>query len=74
MLDSIPSLFSRAPLSFKLLALSHCVIHKLQWKFRDDSRFAYVAAWEYRGEGNDPVLHKEPLVFENVHLATRSYK
>jgi len=41
---------------------------------RDDERFAYVAAWEYAGEGREPVLHKEKLVFENVHLATRSYK
>ncbi len=41
---------------------------------RDDERFAYVAAWEYAGEGKPPVLHREPLVFENVHLATRSYK
>ncbi len=41
---------------------------------RDDERFAYVAAWEYKGEGRAPVLHKEPLEFENVHLATRSYK
>jgi len=41
---------------------------------RDDERFAYVAAWEYAGEGNAPILNKEPLVFENVHLSTRSYK
>ena len=41
---------------------------------RDDDHFAYVAAWGYGGAGNPPVLHKEPLVFENVHLATRSYK
>jgi len=41
---------------------------------RDDERFAYVAAWEYKGEGQPPVLHKEPLVFEEVKLATRSYK
>jgi succinate dehydrogenase / fumarate reductase, flavoprotein subunit len=41
---------------------------------RDDERFAYVAAWEYTGEGNAPVLTKEPLTFENVHLSTRSYK
>ncbi len=41
---------------------------------RNDDEFAYVAAWEYGGEGNAPVLHKEPLIFENVHLATRSYK
>lgn len=41
---------------------------------RDDERFAYVAAWEYAGEGNTPILNKEPLTFENVHLSTRSYK
>jgi succinate dehydrogenase / fumarate reductase flavoprotein subunit len=41
---------------------------------RDDENFAYVAAWEFTGVGNEPVLHKEPLEFENVHLATRSYK
>jgi succinate dehydrogenase / fumarate reductase flavoprotein subunit len=41
---------------------------------RDDDRFAYVAAWEYAGEGKAPILNKEPLVFENVHLSTRSYK
>ncbi|MEX1051135.1 MAG: fumarate reductase/succinate dehydrogenase flavoprotein subunit [Gemmatimonadales bacterium] len=41
---------------------------------RDDSRFAYVAAWEYKGQGQAPALHKEPLTFEYVHLATRSYK
>jgi len=41
---------------------------------RDDENYAYVAAWEFNGVENDPVLNKEPLVFENVHLATRSYK
>jgi len=41
---------------------------------RDDAHFAYVAGWEYAGPGKEPVLHKEKLVFENVHLATRSYK
>jgi succinate dehydrogenase / fumarate reductase flavoprotein subunit len=41
---------------------------------RDDERFAYVAAWEYAGEGKAPILNKEPLTFENVHLITRSYK
>jgi succinate dehydrogenase / fumarate reductase flavoprotein subunit len=41
---------------------------------RNDEAFAYVAAWEWGGEGRSPVLHKEPLVFENVQLATRSYK
>jgi succinate dehydrogenase / fumarate reductase flavoprotein subunit len=40
---------------------------------RDDEHFCYVAAWEFRGAGTDPVLHKEPLTFENVHLAQRSY-
>src|SRR6478735_7086983 len=41
---------------------------------RDDDHFAYVAAWEYAGEGKPPILNKEPLVFEDVKLATRSYK
>ena len=41
---------------------------------RNDDDFTYVAAWEYGGEGNLPTLHQEPLVFENVQLATRSYK
>jgi succinate dehydrogenase / fumarate reductase flavoprotein subunit len=40
---------------------------------RDDEKFCHVAAWEYRGEGERPVRHVEPLAFENVHLATRSY-
>ena len=41
---------------------------------RDDDLFAYAGAWEFTGVGEAPVLHKEPLVFENVKLAQRSYK
>src|SRR5262249_39490783 len=41
---------------------------------RDDARFCYVAAWECQGPGEAPLLHKEPLTFEHVHLAQRSYK
>ena len=41
---------------------------------RDDENFRYVAAWEFKGEPKDAVLHKEELVFENVELKTRSYK
>ncbi|HJQ12725.1 MAG TPA: fumarate reductase/succinate dehydrogenase flavoprotein subunit [Gemmatimonadaceae bacterium] len=41
---------------------------------RDDENFSYVAAWEYAGDGNAPILNKEPLVFENVKLSQRSYK
>ncbi|NWH04176.1 fumarate reductase/succinate dehydrogenase flavoprotein subunit [Desulfobacter latus] len=41
---------------------------------RDDENFCHVAAWEYAGEGKDPILNKEPLVFENVKLTQRSYK
>lgn len=41
---------------------------------RDDENFCYVAAWEFKGADKEPGLHKEPLVFETVHLATRSYK
>jgi len=41
---------------------------------RDDEHFAYVAAWEHAGRDVAPRLHKEPLAFEYVHLAQRSYK
>ncbi|MDQ3136524.1 MAG: fumarate reductase/succinate dehydrogenase flavoprotein subunit [Gemmatimonadota bacterium] len=41
---------------------------------RDDDRFAYVAAWAYTGDHAAPRLSKEPLDFEYVHLAQRSYK
>jgi succinate dehydrogenase / fumarate reductase flavoprotein subunit len=41
---------------------------------RDDARFCYVAAWEWQGEGTPQALHREPLTFEHVQLATRSYK
>ncbi len=41
---------------------------------RDDEHFAHVAAWEYTGDESEPQRHIEPLVFENVHLAQRSYK
>jgi succinate dehydrogenase / fumarate reductase flavoprotein subunit len=41
---------------------------------RDDENYAYVAAWQYRGFGNQPELFKEPLEFEYVHPSQRSYK
>ena len=41
---------------------------------RDDENFAYVAAWEFKGIDTEPVLHKEELVFETIHLTQRSYK
>ncbi|MFN2324687.1 MAG: fumarate reductase/succinate dehydrogenase flavoprotein subunit [Gemmatimonadales bacterium] len=41
---------------------------------RNDDAFSYVAAWEYTGDTAAPRLHKEPLTFEHVQLATRSYK
>ncbi|MDA8427959.1 MAG: fumarate reductase/succinate dehydrogenase flavoprotein subunit [Geobacteraceae bacterium] len=41
---------------------------------RDDVNFCYVGAWEYKGDNKEPELHKEPLKFDNVHLAVRSYK
>jgi succinate dehydrogenase / fumarate reductase flavoprotein subunit len=41
---------------------------------RDDERYAYAAAWEFRGVGNAPALHKEPLRFDYVHPSQRSYK
>ena len=41
---------------------------------RDDANFSYVAAWEFKGVGRSPELHKEPLAFEEVHPTQRSYK
>lgn len=41
---------------------------------RNDNDFTHVAAWEFQGVGQSPVLHKEPLEFENVKLTQRSYK
>ncbi|MFA5583147.1 MAG: fumarate reductase/succinate dehydrogenase flavoprotein subunit [Bacteriovoracaceae bacterium] len=41
---------------------------------RDDENFAHAAVWEYTGSNSSPIRHKEELVFENVQLATRSYK
>jgi succinate dehydrogenase / fumarate reductase flavoprotein subunit len=41
---------------------------------RRDDEFAYAAAWEWEGVDGTPNLHKEPLEFDNVHLAQRSYK
>jgi succinate dehydrogenase / fumarate reductase flavoprotein subunit len=41
---------------------------------RDDEHYCHVNAWEFAGDDRDPVLHREPLVFENVELTQRSYK
>jgi succinate dehydrogenase / fumarate reductase flavoprotein subunit len=41
---------------------------------RDDARFCHAAVWEFRGDDAAPIRHEESLAFENVHLATRSYK
>ena len=41
---------------------------------RDDENFSYAAAWEFKGVGAAPELHKEPLVFDNVKPSQRSYK
>ena len=41
---------------------------------RDDANFSYTAAWEWKGTGQSPALHKEPLTFEYVPLSQRSYK
>lgn len=41
---------------------------------RDDDNFAYVAAWEFKGVDEEPLLHKEELVFETIQLTQRSYK
>jgi succinate dehydrogenase / fumarate reductase flavoprotein subunit len=41
---------------------------------RDDERFSFASAWEWKGEGDQWELHQEPLTFEYVHLTQRSYK
>jgi succinate dehydrogenase / fumarate reductase flavoprotein subunit len=41
---------------------------------RDDENFCDVSAWEFAGDDQDPILHREQLVFENVALTQRSYK
>ena len=41
---------------------------------RDDERFCHAAVWEYTGDDKAPLRHEEPLTYETVHLATRSYK
>jgi succinate dehydrogenase / fumarate reductase flavoprotein subunit len=41
---------------------------------RNDADYAHVSVWEFTGAGNQPKLHKEPLSFESVKLAERSYK
>ncbi len=41
---------------------------------RDDANYSHVAAWEFKGVGQRPDLHKEPLVFDEVHPSQRSYK
>ncbi|QQR72293.1 MAG: fumarate reductase/succinate dehydrogenase flavoprotein subunit [Holophagales bacterium] len=41
---------------------------------RDDEKFSYVAAWEWKGEGNAPAMHQEPLTFDYVKPSQRSYK
>jgi len=41
---------------------------------RNDEKYTYVSCWEYKGEGQEPVLHKENLIFESMKLSQRSYK
>ena len=41
---------------------------------RDDENYAYVAAWEYKGDNRPPLLHKEPLLYQEVQMSTRSYQ
>ena len=41
---------------------------------RDDDHYQFVSAWEYKGENTPPALHREPLAYENIQVAQRSYK
>ena len=41
---------------------------------RDDENYSFVSAWEFQGTDKPPALHKESLVYEELHMSTRSYK
>jgi succinate dehydrogenase / fumarate reductase flavoprotein subunit len=41
---------------------------------RDDENFTFVSAWEYQGDDKEPILHKEPLTYENIEVKQRDYK
>lgn len=41
---------------------------------RDDENYMYVSCWEYTGKNKEPIMHKEPLKYEFVQIATRNYK
>ena len=41
---------------------------------RDDKNFTFVSAWEYQGDDKEPILHKEPLIYENIEVKQRDYK
>ncbi|HBG88243.1 MAG TPA: fumarate reductase/succinate dehydrogenase flavoprotein subunit [Marinilabiliaceae bacterium] len=41
---------------------------------RHDDKFAFVSCWEYKGEGQEPVMHKEDLKYEEIQLVQRNYK
>jgi len=41
---------------------------------RNDDEYMFVSAWEYKAQNNEPVLHKEPLIYENIKVQTRNYK
>jgi succinate dehydrogenase / fumarate reductase, flavoprotein subunit len=41
---------------------------------RNDDKFMYVAAWEFKGDGQEPALNKEPLIYENIEVKQRNYK
>ena len=41
---------------------------------RHDDEFLYVAAWEFAGDEQPPILHKEPLIYNDIELKQRSYK
>ncbi len=68
---------TRSPATNRAAAISvRNIKQRMAKRLRDDENFADVFAWEYQGDGGaaEPKLHREPLVFESVHLATRSYK
>jgi succinate dehydrogenase / fumarate reductase flavoprotein subunit len=41
---------------------------------RNDDDYMFVGAWEYTGQGKDPIMHKESLIYENIKVQSRNYK
>ena len=66
--------FKAVVLIVEVPLLPCCTVTEDGEALRNDHEYSYVAAWEYQGMDRPPMLHKEPLVYEEVHMTQRSYK